>query len=73
MTRVTSSNKDMLFAKLDTIGNTLNEPQEGLDPIELYIGVAFSNRTEPDRDVFRNADIALSRVKETKHAGYSVY
>ena len=69
VTRVKSSARSLLFSKIDTVNDTLKEPADGLDPIELFVGVAFSDRSNPDGDVFRDADEALNRMKETKKTG----
>lgn len=73
VTRLTSSGKNLVFAKIENINSTLKSEENGLEPIELFIGVAFSDRARPDGDVFQDADTALNRMKEMKKTGYSVY
>ena len=73
VTRFTSSGKNLVFAKIENINSTLKSEENGLEPIELFIGVAFSDRARPGGDVFQDADTALNRMKEMKQTGYSVY
>ena len=63
ITRVTSSGKDMVLSKIDTINKALREVKNGLEPIELLVGVAFSDQVKPEGDVFEDADIALQQLK----------
>ena len=72
-TRVTDFGKNRVISKIDTINRELKSAGDGLDPIELFVGVAFSDRDKPEGDVFQDADTALNRMKEMKKAGYSVY
>lgn len=73
VTRVTRANKDTVLSKINEISETLKLGGDGIEPVELIVGVAFSNGSEPGSDVFRDADIALKRMKEIKNSGYSVY
>ena len=72
-TRVTSDGKDLILSKIDTITNALKEEKDGLGPIKLYVGLAFSDRAKPEGDVFQDADTALKRMKKIKESGYLVY
>ena len=73
VTRVTRANKDTVLTKINEISETLKLGGDGIEPVELIVGVAFSDGSEPGSDVFRDADIALKRMKEIKNSGYSVY
>ena len=73
VTRLTSSGKELVLSKIESMSKTLKEDKDGLDPIELCVGVAFSDRARPEGDVFQDADTALNRIKEIKDTGYSVY
>ena len=73
VTRMTSSGKDLMFSKIDAITNSLKTPEDGDGPVELLVGVAFSDRAKPEGDVFQDADKALNRMREMKETGYSVY
>lgn len=72
VTRMTSSGKDLLHSKIDTINNELKSGENDLDPIELLVGVAFSDRTKPDENVFAQADMELTRIREIKSTDSSV-
>ena len=73
MTRVTSSQKELVFSKIECVNHALLEGTEDLLPITLSVGVAFSDREQPDGDVFQDADTALSRMREIRQTGYAVY
>ena len=73
VTRVTQANKETVFSKINRINAELQSEKDGIEPVELVVGVAFSDRSQPGGDVFRDADTALQRMKEIKNSGYSVY
>ena len=73
VTRITSSGKKTVFSKIDSINNALRENENGIEPVTLITGVAFSDRSKPNGDVFQDADTALKRMKEMRNSGYSVY
>ena len=73
VSRVTSSSRDAVFSKVDNINKTLREAEDGIEPVTLITGIAFSDRSRPDGDVFQDADTALKRMKEMRNSGYSVY
>ena len=73
VTRVTKANKQTVFSKVDSINRALKAEWNGVAPVELTVGIAFSDRDNPDGDVFKDADTALQRMKEMKHSGYSVF
>ena len=41
--------------------------------ITLSVGVAFSDREQPDGDVFQDADTELRRMRAIRQTGYAVY
>lgn len=73
VTRVTKANKETVFSKIDKINRSLKTPWEDIQPVDLTVGIAFSDRTKPGSDVFKDADTALQRMKEIKNSGYSVF
>ena len=73
MTRVTSSQREMVLSKVESVNRALQQGTDGLAPVTLSIGIAFSDREQPGGDVFQNADSALQRVREGRQAGYEVY
>ena len=73
MTRVDSSLSGLVFSKIGRINQTLQHPKDDLPPVSLSVGVAFSDRENPQGDIFRDADSALYRVKEAGRKGCAVY
>ena len=51
----------------------LLDTSDGLPPITLSIGVAFSDRQNPTNDILKDADTALYITKERGKNGYTFY
>ena len=73
MSRMTSSMQDLVFEKIGQINATLKNAPEGQEPVSLSVGIAFSDRADPQGDVFEDADAALQRMKQMRQTGCSVY
>ena len=73
MTRMTSQSKGLVFSNIEHVNQMLKEERDGSVPIELSVGIAFSDREQPDGDVFQDADTALQRMKAIRQTGYAVY
>ena len=73
MTRVTSAMKALVFEKIEQANEILGRGEEGLMPLSLSVGVAFSDRDKPEGDIFQDADTALFRMKEVRHCGCAVF
>lgn len=73
MTRVNSSMRDLVVNKMKAANEKLQEPQEGLPPASLSVGVAFADRKDPKGTIFQDADEALYRVKAAGKSGIEVY
>ena len=73
MTRVDSSMKQLLKNKIDRANYLLSHPRDELPPVTLSVGAAFSDRKNPQGDIFRDADAALYRVKEAGRNGCSIW
>ena len=73
MTRVNSTMTQLVRDKIQLINQTLQHPKDDLPPISLSVGVAFSDRENPQGDIFRDADTALYRVKEAGRNGCEIY
>ena len=73
MSRITGSKKKMVFEKIEQINESLNKEEQGLPAVSLNVGVAFSDRADPQGNVFEDADAALRRTKSSRQIGYSVY
>ena len=73
MTRVNSSMKQLVINKIHDANELLQHPKDDLPPVSLSVGVAFSDRNNPQGDIFHDADTALYRVKEAGRKGCAVY
>ena len=73
MSRMTSSMKQQVFRKIEQINEKLKNAPEGQDPVSLSVGIAFSDRENPQGDVFEDADTALRRMKQMRQTGCAVY
>ena len=52
----------------DMVNDLLSNQADGLPPVSLSVGVAFSDRQDPGESIFKDADQALYRVKQNgKH------
>ena len=73
MTRITHEMRELVRSKVDQANEELSQPRDGLPPVSLSVGVAFSDRDNPQGDIFRDADTALYRVKSSGRRGCSFY
>ena len=73
MTRANSSMSRLVRNKIEHINDLLQHPKDGLPPVSLSAGVAFSDRENPQGDIFRDADTALYQVKEAGRNGCRVF
>ena len=73
MTRVNSSMRQLVIDKIARANDLLQHPKDDLPPVSLSVGVAFSDRENPQGDIFKDADTALYRTKEAGRNGCSVY
>ena len=73
MTRSNSTMKQLVQNKIDRANDLLQHPKDGLPPVSLSVGVAFSDRENPKGDIFSDADEALYRVKEAGRGGCAFF
>ena len=73
MTRVNSSMGPLVLNKIRAANQMLQNPKDGLPPVSLSVGVAFSDRKNPQGDIFHDADTALYRVKEAGRKGCRIF
>ena len=73
MTRANSSMGDLVRGKIERANYQLMHPEDDLPPFSLSVGVAFSDRENPQGDIFTDADTALYRVKESGRRGCEIY
>ena len=73
MSRMTSAMDEQVFEKIRTICASLAESGENESPVNIRIGVAFSDRENPTGDIFRDAEAALRRAEEKADCTFAVY
>ena len=73
MTRVNSSLRQVVLNKIHQANELLLHPKDDLPPVSLSVGVAFSDRKNPQGDIYKDADTALYRVKEAGRNGCAIY
>ncbi len=73
MTRVNSSMSQLVLNKINRANELLQHPKDDLPPVSLSVGVAFSDRKNPQGDIFKDADTALYRVKDGGRKGCAIY
>ena len=73
MTRMTAPMHPYVYEKISQVNAVLQQPQDELPPLSLSVGVAFSDRENPEGDIFQDADSALMRMKKMRNTGCSVY
>ena len=59
--------------KVDRVKDRLSNPADGLPPVSLSVGVAFSDRQDPGESIFKDADHALYHVKQHGKHGCGFY
>ena len=73
MTRANSSMRQLVINMIAKANHILQHPQGNLPKVSLSVGVAFSDREDPQGDIFKDADTALYRVKSSGRCGCEVY
>ena len=73
MTRVNSEMKQLVINKIARANDILQHPKDDLPPVSLSVGVAFSDRPNPQGDIFRDADSALYKVKQEGRKGCAFF
>ena len=73
MTRVTSAMRSQVIDKVEMVNEILQHPEDDLPPLSLSVGIAFSDRENPEGDIFQDADTALARMKEVRQCGCALF
>lgn len=68
-----SSLKDLVVEKLENIARMLRDEAGGVPGVTLSIGIAFSDRKDPQGSIYEDADKALYRAKEMGRDTYAFY
>ena len=66
VSRMTSAMQKQILDKLELINNTLKNAPDDRPALHLSVGIAFSDRENPEGDVFEDADTALQQAKKEK-------
>ncbi len=72
MTNSTRELQPVIQNKAESMNQFLKKPDDGLPPISLSIGIAFSDKGFPE-ELYRQADRALYQVKENGRCGCHFY
>lgn len=72
MTNCTRELRPVIQNKVDAMNRFLQNPADGLPPISLSIGIAFSDKGFP-KELYSQADRALYQVKENGRCGCRFY
>ena len=73
MTRANSSMSQLVMNKMNRVNDILQHPKDDLPPVSLSVGVAFSDRQDPQGDIFSDADSTLYEVKKAGRKGCAVF
>ena len=73
MTRANSTMGQLVINKIDRANSLLQNPKDGLPKASLSVGVAFADRENPEGDIFKDADKALYRVKQSGRCGCAIF
>lgn len=73
MVEMTSDLQYTILEKINEINRQLLNPEDGLPPVSLSVGVAFTDREGASDSLFKDADRALYRTKENGRNGCSFY
>ncbi len=70
---LSKANTDYVRKRIASINDKLMHPKNGLPPVSISVGVAFSEGPENFKSLYRKADQMLYRVKEGGRCGCEVY
>ncbi len=73
MTNMRPELRGVVARKLESVADSVREPEDDTPGVTLSIGVAFSSELSGDDDIYRAADSALYVVKERGRNGYAFY
>ncbi|MGI6221721.1 MAG: GGDEF domain-containing protein [Coriobacteriales bacterium] len=73
MTEMTEDLRYVVEAKAHGLRMGMQDESDGLPPVTLSIGVAFSDGIRDGSEIFKNADEALYKVKEAGRNGLGFY
>ena len=65
--------RELIVNKAARINESLSEKREGVPVVSVSVGVAFGKEESESQNLFKEADIALYRVKENKRGGVEFF
>ncbi|MCI8836121.1 MAG: GGDEF domain-containing protein [Ruminococcus sp.] len=72
MTEIEQKQKEVIEKKVQEMNRKLQNPEDGLPPVSLSVGISFS-REGFSEDLYKNTDQALYYVKENGRNGWKFY
>ena len=72
LTNITEDMQSVIKRKITEMNEALLHPEDGLPPVSLSIGVAFSESGYAE-ELYKKADLALYQVKENGRCGCAFY
>ena len=73
MSNVTNAKREQVRTRIEQANVMLQKPKDDIPPVSLSVGVAFADRENPEGDIFKDADTALYRMKESGRCGCYIY
>ncbi len=73
MVEMTTDLKYTIEDKIKAVNEKLAIAEEGIPAVSLSVGVAFSDRENPEGTIFKDADKALYYVKENGRSGCHIF
>lgn len=73
MVEMTSDLAYTVEEKTRILNERLLNPDDGLPPVSLSVGVAFADREQASESIYKDADAALYHTKENGRCGCSLY
>ena len=73
MTRVTGKEKNLISSKIEQVNRALQGEEDGEPSVCMNVGIAFSDRDNPDGNIFEDADTALTLLKSRRQTGYAFF
>ena len=73
MSNINSSAREQVRLKIEQANHMLQTPTADLPATSLSVGVAFADRQNPEGDIFKDADTALYRMKQSGRCGCIIY
>ena len=73
MAEISEAHQEIVREKIAAVNQELAKGEDDVPAVSLSVGIAFSDRKNPGKDIFKDADQALYRVKENGRNGCEIY